>query len=365
MDSRIFLAIIIIALFLRCTNLTTKQLGVDEAVTIQQTQSDFPTLINNLRFHDAHPPLYPITAWSIYQIRHEIVDVQFLSILLGIGTLFLTYAIFKELFDAKIATYALILMIFNPLAIAYSQQMRMYGLFAFLFLGLIYLLIKSEKNPSKKLWAGIIILNIALLLTHYHGFIVMGCEFLYFLFSPSKKNALIPIISTALILPIILFFLLPSLSYVGEHTYTQRGVSDFGYVLYKFVAGINIGNAGLSLTGIQGFLLVGIALAMIYGGMFFGLRDLQKPAFKVFLFFFVILMLVTFAIAQIFPVFFYFRYFFYILPLMFIPLVNFLKKGTDSDVTMFICIIIICWLAVFTRYIEIILSPEWNAVFGI
>ncbi len=357
--------ILLVAIGLRVKELAVKEVGVDEAVTIEQSQMSWPQLIETLQFKDPTPPLYPVIAKFLHDLG-GFMAVKMFSVLCGFLLVFFSFLLAKDLFKSDaIALIAMLLVAVNPLAVAFSQQMRSGAFFALLFTVLLVVWVRGKWQNRASY--GIGFLNILMILTHYHGFIVCGCEMLFlawlFLQKKVSKGFVARVfVLTLLVLPISWFFLQSQLFIVGEKGYAMRGLFDLGYVFCKFMAGVNISSLDLSaLTffSVAGVLLVGVAfLCGLYN-----LYNLNNRADLLFFFFFLPL-LGTFLVAQFFPVLFYFRYFFYLLPLFCVVCAGAFDKPKPD--LFFFLIIVAFWLYVlWAFYYPAILLPEWNAVFGI
>src|SRR3989337_3506852 len=125
--------ILLVALVLRFISLN-QSLWLDEAINVNVARAlSFKSLIFNYSLSDFHPPLYHILlrSWILFFGSSEI-SVRRPSVLLGIGTVFVTYLIGKKLFENKTALIAPMLIATSPLSIYYSQEARMYMLAAFL-----------------------------------------------------------------------------------------------------------------------------------------------------------------------------------------------------------------------------------------
>lgn len=139
----IFAGILILAFLLRLFNLG-QSFWLDEAA--QVIESSRP-LINQLEIGaDFHPPLYHILLhFWLYGGTSEIW-IRFLSVMIGVGVVFMTYKVSSVLFSRNISLISASLAAISPYLIWYSQEARPYILFVFLSLvSTHFLLVKKWK----------------------------------------------------------------------------------------------------------------------------------------------------------------------------------------------------------------------------
>lgn len=361
-NQKLLVAIILLALGLRLFLLFEKALGVDEAVTAAQLEMDWPGLVWDLMSEDAHPPLYIFLAKAPYSLA-GIIAVKLVSVLAGIGIVYFSYCLFEKMFSEKAALIAAFLLAINPLAVAYSQHMRAYALFAFLFVVLLFQLQKFLEKKDRNTMLSITALNALLMYTHYHGFIVLVSELAFLLWIDRKawKNvALVLAVSLLLFLPGV-FFLFPGFGVVGGRTYAARSLLDLVYVFYKFAAGANIS----FLAGSMPLLFIAVPLILVLFSL--GAFQIMKGKQKEFFFFlFWLPLLGTFAAAQLYSVLFYFRYFLYLLPLFVAPLALGISGIRDKRVRLGVLILVAAaWLALLVVYYGVIFQQDWNTLFGL
>jgi hypothetical protein len=106
-----------------------------------------------------------------------------LSVLFGVLTVPLIYAVARQLFRSRLAgLLAALLVVVSPLHIWYSQEVRMYTLLTFLCLLSSYLLLlvmQLTHRPEKQwqtlaLWGAYTLTSIAAVYTHYFAFFVLA-----------------------------------------------------------------------------------------------------------------------------------------------------------------------------------------------
>lgn len=158
-----------IAFFVRAISLN-QSLWLDESINVLAARDKgIIDLVTNYSMGDFHPPLWHILLriWILLVGDGESA-VRMLSVLLGVGTVYGTYMIAKELFKDKSLTYKdfvipvaaipTLLLAFSGLHVYYSQEARMYSLAAFGITGAIYFLLRYKVQASYKNAAGFIVL---------------------------------------------------------------------------------------------------------------------------------------------------------------------------------------------------------------
>lgn len=119
-----------------------QSLWLDEAIgALVVKNMSFLEIFSKFPLADNHPPLYYLTLkfWTNI-FGYSEVGLRSLSVLFGIGTVYLVYKLTKS----KIAT---LLIATAPLHIYYSQEARMYVMAGFLAILAIYLFIKNKFLP--------------------------------------------------------------------------------------------------------------------------------------------------------------------------------------------------------------------------
>ncbi len=107
-----------------------QSLWLDEATTFSTVSISISDFFNKFIVGDFHPPLY--------YLLFRLIPGRGLSILFGLGTIFLIYKIGEKIVNKKIGLFASLLIATSGLHIYYSQEARMYSMVTFLVCFLIY-----------------------------------------------------------------------------------------------------------------------------------------------------------------------------------------------------------------------------------
>lgn len=338
--------VLFFALVLRLINLN-QSIWLDEAINIVNAKNlDFLSFISKYPLGDFHPPGYFALLWAwIRLFGTSEIAVRVPSVILGVGSVWLTYLLGKDLFNKKVALLSAVFLSVGPLHVYYSQEARMYSLAVFSAVLSFYFLTKLVKENKK--YAVAYMLSLVLVFySDYLIFLIIPSQLIYIIFFEKK---FIKLIISANIFA--LFSLLPWLTVFPNQLKTgQNAASDLkGWV--EVVGGANLKEVGLvfikTIIGrvsffnkyIYGFVTL---LSSIFYGLilYFSLKKLDKSTKLLLLWLFVPLIF-AFIISFFIPVLTYFRMIF-ILPAFYILL----AKGIDTlpqkyiKVTTFILVII-------------------------
>lgn len=110
--------------------IVTRSIWVDEAISIQQSQLPYPEMINTLKNDDVHPPLYDTVLWVLVHLTGSTAEyiVRLPSLLAGTACIPISYAMAQDLWNRRTAIVAGFVVAFAPVAVWYSQEARMYGI---------------------------------------------------------------------------------------------------------------------------------------------------------------------------------------------------------------------------------------------
>jgi uncharacterized membrane protein len=265
MKNKLWLSILIFAgAIFRFYHLGTPSLWLDEIGQVVAALSPVSMLLERVGNH-LSPPLDYLILKSFLFFGHSDWLVRLPACLYGIASIPVMFFFARRLAGEKTALLASAFLAFSPMAIAYSQEARMYSLFLFLALAsyLFFLRILANSDRRDVLLLGLV--NGLMLLTHYFAFFLVGMEIVlmaaYLFFSQTfRKNI------TWLILGFVLSFLifapwLPSLLSQIKHSGGQ-----IGYALpltkdyFKFIFnGFSIHTGGEE--GFWYYLLIVLSLA--------------------------------------------------------------------------------------------------------
>ncbi len=309
MQSKLLLPLILVAGLVLRMNSLDQSLWLDEATSVLAAKNfSFQDLIFKFSPGDFHPPLYYLILklWIGIFGTSEIA-VRVLSVIFGVATVYVVYAVAKKLFGGNVGLISAALLATAPLHIYYSQEARMYSLETLLVMLVVWFFV-SEK------WIGLVITAAILLYTDYLPALIFIPLFLI-----KKKKLVLPFIGVLLLLlpwfPIFLSQLQNGLAVHSDApnwwvTLGKTNFKELALVPVKFMLGrISFYNKSLYAATVLGS-------GAIFGAVLFGtLSKWQKARLLWLLFLFPIL--AAAALGLYISVFSYFRLLF-ILPLFYL-----------------------------------------------
>jgi mannosyltransferase len=310
--------ILILGLSLRLINLN-QSLWLDESINVLAAKNlNFWHFVTGYPIGDFHPPLYFALLWIWgHLFGFSEVSVRMPSVLLGVGTIYLTYLIGKKFFSPQIGLLAALFLSLGPLHIYYSQEARMYSLAAFAVTFSSYLLLNLLEKRTKLTFI-LYGLSVALVFySDYVAYLIFPAQLIYVLFH--QKDRLKSFLLSFLI-GVIIFS--PWLTIFPEQLSNgrQTAVNVPGWA--KVVGGSNFKNLVLvylkiiigriSLINKLLYGVLAVCLFAVYGlTILINLKKLNKSTF--FLFYWLIIpTLCAFLFSYFIPILSYFRMIFII-----------------------------------------------------
>lgn len=174
--------LLLLAAALRFFRLTAQSLWYDEGVSAFMTTRDLGQIVS-ASAADIHPPLYYVllAAWSAVFGNGEFALRGF-SAVLGVAGVWLIARLGGALFDHRVALAAAALLAVSPLAIQYSQEVRMYALASVLGSAATLAYFPLLRAPRLTRTVVYALLATALLYTHYYGLLILIGHQLHFAF---------------------------------------------------------------------------------------------------------------------------------------------------------------------------------------
>ncbi|KKS14032.1 MAG: hypothetical protein UU67_C0009G0003 [Candidatus Daviesbacteria bacterium GW2011_GWB1_41_5] len=289
---------------------------------LYQNIRSFGEIITQFSPGDFHPPGYFILLWIWgHLFGFGEINVRLLSVILGFGTICLTYLIGKKLFNNKVAQIGSLFLAVAPLHVYYSQEARMYSLSAFAAVLSFYYFIKVL-NKEKWSFLGLGLSTALVLYSDYVTYLVIPSQFVFLLLyerSRIGKWMMAHLISVLLFLPWVL--VLPGQIAVGIKASIDlpgwkkvAGGADFKNLALVFIKTI-LGRISFDNKIIYGLLASGAGV--VYGLLLFlGFRKGGNKTKLLLLWIFVPIIL-AFLISFYIPMLSYFRMI-YILPALYL-----------------------------------------------
>jgi 4-amino-4-deoxy-L-arabinose transferase-like glycosyltransferase len=126
-------------------------------------------------------------------------SLRALSVCFGIASVWLVFALARELFGFEVGIAAAILWAFNPLAVIFARWARMYSMLVALALGHLLALSKARRYASAGMLLLAGLLGGAMLYTHFGGILIVGADLVVVLreFRREGRSAAWPAVALA------------------------------------------------------------------------------------------------------------------------------------------------------------------------
>ena len=216
------------------------------------------------------PPLFHIMAASVFyafgNVSHSFANfaVKFISPFFGIGSLFLSFAIIKKLFDSKIAFYSIVFLAFIPIFVDYSIFSYVESTLVFFVILSLYFVING------RIVLGGIAAGLSVLVK-YNGIFILPA-LVYFIYLSNAKKRIFFKKSAVLIL---LALIIPSPWFI-------RNLVLLGNPVWPFLNFIFHGYSASSYGNLQLSNLVDPDFAIYTYLGFFGVPDCRYAALTFF-----------------------------------------------------------------------------------
>jgi hypothetical protein len=215
---------------------------------------------------------YAMKAW-LELFGSTVLSFRFFSALIGVMSIFVIYKMGTVIFNKKIGLLASFLLAISPLHIFYSQEVGVYSLFLFLVLLFMFFLFKLIQKDDLRVFIGLFLCAISLLLTHYCSFFLLLSLLPFFLIKAKEKSVYL---KTFLLLGGILFaytigiiiwwskvinkdYSFSTISWIKEHSFLEMLYILFGTFSY---GGVNFG--GNDVRASADAIFMGNIVALIF-----------------------------------------------------------------------------------------------------
>ncbi len=229
----LLVAALVIGTFLRLWNINAMGFNTDEAVYAGQAASiaGVPGLKDIFPVFRAHPLFIQFLLSLFYKISFSDLAGRFLAVIAGVGTIYLTYLIGKNMYGRVIGSLAALFLAFMPYHVLVSRQMLLDGPMVFFATLTIYALVRFSRS-QKSVWLVAAGSSMGLtFLSKETSIVLLGAIFAFFALTPEIKakikDMLIAIL--AFILTVLPFPLSLILSSGGSST----GLSYLTWQLFR------------------------------------------------------------------------------------------------------------------------------------
>ena len=162
-------------LILRLVHISSQSLWLDESLGILFSQSPRADFFPLLRL-DVHPPLYFMILRAVLFLGANPLILRLVSVVFGMAGLVVFYLALSSETDNPGLVLSLFFLAISPLAVHYSQEIRMYGLLFLLTNLTLWALLHFTKKPELQPFLLFCLSSVLCLYTHYFaGVFVLGC----------------------------------------------------------------------------------------------------------------------------------------------------------------------------------------------
>ncbi|WP_428688556.1 glycosyltransferase family 39 protein [Roseibium sp.] len=177
LSNLILQVILVMAAYLRLSDLGRTSLWYDEAVSWQQSKGSFSELLASVAA-DNYPPLHNAVLWlTMPLIGDGEIELRLPSALLGVLAVYLIYLAGSTLAGRPAGLLAAAMLAVSPFHIWYSTEARMYALQAACGLAFLLSVQKVLARPSLAWLASLVLSGTLFLYSHYYalfGFAAVG-----------------------------------------------------------------------------------------------------------------------------------------------------------------------------------------------
>ena len=167
--------ILLVAAWVRLAGLDFQSYWYDELFSAYISNPDHPFgRVVRLTLEDVHPPFFQLMMWFSYKLfGYTEWAGRFPSAIAGVLTVAVIYLLGRVLFNKRAGLYAAALAVFNFYFVYYAQEARSYA-FLYFFSSLSFLyFVRALRSDSKWNLFAYIAATLALLYTHYFGFVLL------------------------------------------------------------------------------------------------------------------------------------------------------------------------------------------------
>lgn len=220
--SRLILFLILcVAILLRVYNLTAKPIWYDEADSVACAQKPLSYILTQPRTFNYKILYFLILKSWINIFGPWDYPVRFLSVILGILSVYMIFKLACILYNSKTALLSAFLFSISAFHVCHSQQARHHALMVALAIASFYFFVKLLLNKKKSFILLNALINFLIINTHPYGILIIVVQFFIIVLNFLKPDSKIIFLKwirlqLAAIFLYLFIFLLPSRFYLQE-----------------------------------------------------------------------------------------------------------------------------------------------------
>ena len=209
-------AVLVLAVALRLSTLGLQSFWYDEAFTpVHVLHAGLGATLHSVVHTENSPPLWYLLAWLDVRLFGDgEVALRLPSALAGIATVAVAWAIGRELAGRRCALACAALVAVNPLFVWYSQEARVYALFALTCAVAMLCCLRARREPTRSRMAAFALSGALALLTHYFSAFLLAGMALWLLRERASRRAALGAIA---VLALVGLVLVPLIVAQGGH----------------------------------------------------------------------------------------------------------------------------------------------------
>lgn len=154
----------------RVFDLGAQSLWLDELFSVFLARRDVSAIVMGTA-QDTMPPLYYLLVHYALQVGDDEIAARAVSCLFSIVTVPLFYTLARQLFDARVAFLATLVLALNPFHVLFAQEARMYALLAFFTLASFVFFVRAWRDNRTRDWLLFALTQILAFYTHSLAFL--------------------------------------------------------------------------------------------------------------------------------------------------------------------------------------------------
>jgi 4-amino-4-deoxy-L-arabinose transferase-like glycosyltransferase len=187
-------AVLLLAAALRLSTLDVQSFWYDEAFTpVRVLHASLSSTLHGVVHTENSPPLWYLLAWLDVRLFGDgEIALRLPSALAGIALVAVAWGIGRELGARRCALATAALVAANPLFVWYSQEARVYELFALTSSLALLCCLRARRTPTRARMAAFALTGVLALLTHYFSVFLLAGMVAWLLSDRATRRAALP-----------------------------------------------------------------------------------------------------------------------------------------------------------------------------